>query len=270
MKIRQRAKGQDDDLVQRALRLIPSVTDILKQALQCLQLGADFAFTQFGEALRRVDEKATEIYLANERKALEFAAQDWLEQNRDRFSYELPGLFDLLRKQGWDAFKERVTPLFVDFAELVQKLEKRLGNMRKARGGQTFELAVACLLQMVCVSCEKPKGDVQKQLRRIDLVVPDIQTALNNPRQAVFLTLKRTLRERWKQEVPTAQGRRCWLLTLDTDLSENKADEIAELGLEVVYVLSDVATNLQQSGKTWVRSLDNLPNDLRQVLGVQS
>ncbi len=78
------------------------------------------------------------------------------------------------------------------------------------------------------------------------------------------------LRERWKQEVPAAQGRRCWLLTLDTNLSADKADEIKQLGLEAVYCLSDVASKLQREGKTWVRSLDNLPDDLRQVLEVQS
>lgn len=267
---KQRLQERWDELVQKATSLIPTVECILEQALRTLQLDANFVNSQLGRALRLVDEQATEIYLANERKALEFAAQNWLEQNRDHLAQELSELLSLLREQGWDAFKQRVMPIFVDFAELVQKLEKHLGNMRKARGGQTFELAVVSLLGMIGINCEKPRGSSQQELKRIDLVVPDVQTALVEPTRTVFLTLKRTLRERWKQEVPAAQGRRCWLLTLDTNLSADKADEIKQLGLEAVYCLSDVASKLQREGKTWVRSLDNLPDDLRQVLEVQS
>ncbi len=268
-RIGRRLQGQWDELVQKATSLIPKVTDILAQVLQILRLDANFVNSQFGEALKQVDRKATEIYLAKECEALKFAAQNWLEQNRGLFTHELPKLLSLLHEQGWNAFKRRVMPIFVDFAQLVQKLEKHLGNMRKARGGQTFELAVMHLLRAIGISCEKPTGGAQQKLRRIDLVVPDVQTALDEPDRAVFLTLKRTLRERWKQEVPAARGRRCWLLTLDTDLSAGKADEIKQLGLEVVYCLSDVASSLQREGKTWMRSLDNLPNDLRRALGVQ-
>lgn len=267
---KQHLQGRWDELVRKAVALIPTVVNILEQTLQTLQLDANFVSSHFGEALRRVDEKATEIYLTHEREVLEFTAQSWLEQNRDRFAQELPELISLLHERGWEDFKQRVMPIFVDFAELVQKLEKHLGNMRKARGGQTFELAVANLLSIIGVNCEKPKGKAQQQLKRIDLVVPDIQTALSKPEQAIFLTLKRTLRERWKQEVPAAQGRQCWLLTLDTDLSIDKADEIRQLGLEAIYCLNDVAESLRFKGKTWVRSLDSLPNDLRRVLGVQS
>jgi len=86
---------------------------------------------------------------------------------------------------------------------------------------------------MINIPCERPRDqEAQRNLERIDLVSPDVKTALKEPERAIFLTLKRTLRERWKQEVPAAQGRRCWLLTIDLDISEAKADDIHRKGLE--------------------------------------
>lgn len=259
--------GKGDELVKKAKGKIPKVEVILDEAWADLSLSDDFIRTNFGEALRLIDERATEIYFCYERKALEFAAHGWLERRRNRIRDELDELSALLQERGWEAFKERATALFMDFAKLVQQLEKDLGNMRKARGGRTFELAAARLLQTTCIPCEKPKGkEVQQRLEHIDLVVPNVATALNQPARTIFLTLKRTLRERWKQEVPAAQGRQCWLLTLDPNISEVKADDIHKKGL-TAYVLDTVAAQLQQSGKIWMRSLNKLPADLRQVLG---
>jgi len=220
-------------VVKRAKDHIPSVEEILDEALHTLSLDRDFIFRCFGEALQQIDEQATEIYLRYERQALEFAAQEWLEQRREQLQQDWERLSALLREHGWDAFKQEVMPVFMDFAQLVQRLEKDLGNMRKARGGLTFERAVEKLLSTIAIPCERPKGqEAQRKLERIDLVSPDVKTALSEPERAIFLTLKRTLRERWKQEVPAAQGRRCWLLTIDPNISETKADDIHRKGLE--------------------------------------
>jgi hypothetical protein len=256
-----------DGVVEKAKEHIPSVEKILDEALRTLSLDRDFIFHCFGEALQRIDEQATEIYLKHERRVMEFIAQEWLEQRREQLQQDWERLSALLRERGWDAFKQEVMPVFMDFAQLVQRLEKDLGNTRKARGGLTFERAVEKLLSTIAIPCERPRGrEAQKKLERIDLVSPDVRIALNEPERAIFLTLKRTLRERWKQEVPAAQGRRCWLLTLDPDISETKADEIHEKGLEA-FVPEEVAIQLRQKGKIWVRSLDELPKSLQEALG---
>ncbi len=256
-----------DALVERAKECIPPVEKILDEALRTLSLDKDFIFRCFGEALQRIDEKAMEIYLRHERQAMEFAAQEWLEQRRERLQQDWERLSALLRENGWDAFKQEVMPVFMDFAQLVQRLEKDLGNMRKARGELTFERAVEKLLSTIAIPCERPRGqEAQRKLERIDLVSPDVKTALNEPERSIFLTLKRTLRERWKQEVPAAQGRRCWLLTIDLEMSEAKADDIHLKSLEA-FVPEKVAIQLRQRGKFWVRSLNELPKALREVLG---
>ncbi len=256
-----------DAVVERAKEHIPTVEKILDEALTALSLDKGFISRYFGEALQQIDEHATEIYLRYERQALEFAAREWLEQRREQLQQDWERLSALLREHGWDAFKQEVMPMFMDFAQLVQRLEKDLGNMRKARGGLTFERAVEKLLSMIKIPCERPRGqEARRRLEHIDLVSPDVKTALNEPEQAIFLTLKRTLRERWKQEVPTAQGRRCWLLTIDLDISEAKADDIHCKGLEA-FVPEKVAIQLRQRGKIWVRSLNELPEVLRRALG---
>lgn len=201
--------GKWDALVERAKQQIPSVKAILDETWTALSLSDDFIVIAFGEALQHIDKQARTIYCRYERKALEFVAQGWLEARRGRIRDELMAL---LQEQGWEAFKKRATALFMDFAELVQKLEKDLGNMRKVRGGVTFERAVERLLKTIGIPCERPrKREERRKLEHIDLVIPDVATALNIPDSAVFLALKRTLRERWKQEVPAAQSRKCWL-----------------------------------------------------------
>ncbi|MFA0740790.1 MAG: hypothetical protein DFNUSKGM_000897 [Candidatus Fervidibacter sacchari] len=256
-----------DAVVERAKKCIPSVEKILDEALTALSLDKDFIFCCFGEALQQIDDQATKIYLEYERQAMEFAAREWLEQRREQLQQDWERLSALLREHGWDTFKQEVMPVFMDFAQLVQRLEKDLGNMRKARGGMTFERAVEKLLSTIAIPCGRPRErEAQRKLERIDLVSPDVKTALNEPEQAIFLTLKRTLRERWKQEVPAAQGRHCWLLTIDPDISEAKADDIHHRGLKA-FAPKKVAVQLRQKGKIWVRSLNELPKALRKALG---
>ncbi|MGQ9819791.1 MAG: hypothetical protein ACUVQ1_07705 [Candidatus Kapaibacteriales bacterium] len=44
----------------------------------------------------------------------------------------------------------------MEFGILVQNLEKDLGNMRKARGGKTFEKALLSLLKFINIKAEIP------------------------------------------------------------------------------------------------------------------
>ncbi|MCX8097099.1 MAG: type II restriction endonuclease [Spirochaetes bacterium] len=97
---------------------------------------------------------------------------------------------------------EKLKNEFLEFAKAIQNLEKHLGNMRKARGGKSFEKIILILLRMIEITCEIPKGEYRNRLKRIDIVIPSSQQAINYPDRSVFLTCKRTLRERWKQEVP--------------------------------------------------------------------
>lgn len=113
------------------------------------------------------------------------------------------------------------------------------------------------------MSCEKPKGrEPRKVLKRIDGVVPNQETALSTPDKAFFLSCKRTLRERWKQTIPERKPAwRVFLLTIDDELSEDKAKEIDQLGI-IAYVKDELKDQSHLRDKDWIRKLSDLPRDL--------
>jgi hypothetical protein len=98
-------------------------------------------------------------------------------------------------------------------------------------------------------------------LRRIDIVIPSGEVALETPDKAIFIICKRTLRERWKQEVPAVgPNQRVYLLTIDNELSETKAKEIKNLGL-IVYIKDNLKEE-KFKDLPWVRKLSDLPKDI--------
>lgn len=102
-------------------------------------------------------------------------------------------------------------------------------------------------------------------MKRIDIVIPSIEIATKTPDRAIFLTCKRTLRERWKQEVPQARlNQRIYLITIDNDISESKAKEINEKGL-IAFVRDDLVQNGPLKNLSWIRKLSDLPKEISRI-----
>ncbi len=246
------------DLIKETKKKIPSVDTILEEALKDIQKSEPF-----GKALKNLHDRADEIYHKYEAKALRYFAECWLESKKSEVMKVFRvDLHRLIHKENWETVKKRFAEFFVDFAKDVQKIEKDLGNMRKARAGVTFEKAVFILLKIFHIPCEIPKGEEKRKLKNIDIVVPDVKTFQEHPEQSVFLALKRTLRERWKEEVPAAKlaiekGGHCWLITIDENISDEKIDQILSEGIERIYALTS-------GGKIY--SLNNLPKDLKRII----
>jgi len=235
---------------------IPSLDDILDNAWRDLNPTAQEVEENFSQALENLDKKATEIYLNYEREAIKKLALEWIKTQAKPIRKQME---QILAENQLEKFIQKASELFVEFGGLVQKLEKDLGNMRKARGGKTFEKIISRLLGLIEIEAVSPKG----KLKRIDLVIPSIETALNTPDRAIFLTCKRTLRERWKQEVPQVRtNQRVYLLTIDDDLSESKADEINEKGL-IAFVKDEIKEREGLRDKPWIRKFSDFPEELR-------
>ncbi|MGQ9462692.1 MAG: hypothetical protein ACUVTP_08025 [Candidatus Fervidibacter sp.] len=66
--------GWVEEMIQEAKKRIPDVQHILTEALERLPCGL-----KFGDALQKLDDTATQIYLRYEQKALKFVAERWLE-----------------------------------------------------------------------------------------------------------------------------------------------------------------------------------------------
>jgi len=247
-------------LIEIAKGEIPSVECIIKKTWDKLKLKKTDVENNFGKVLVAFDTKATEIFKTYEKKALLKLAKSWLElqkgEVRKRFE-------EIIAQKGWDKFIEKASQVFVEFGILVQELEKDLGNMRKARGGKTFEKTILILLEFINVKAEIPTGKEREALGRIDIVIPSIEIAKKTPDRAIFLTCKRTLRERWKQEVPQARlNQRIYLLTIDESLSESKAKEINQKGL-IAFVRDEIVETPPFNEMPWIRKLSDLPKEVK-------
>jgi hypothetical protein len=137
-------------------KVIPSVDEIINSTWERLNLEKELVINKFGKILIKFDEFATNLFKEYERKSLEKLAKLWIEKQKG----ELKSKLEKLLKD--EDFVGKLSKMFVDFALLVQQLEKDLGNMRKARGGRTFEKVVEKLLNFIDIKCEILKGEIKK------------------------------------------------------------------------------------------------------------
>jgi len=251
-----------EELIKVAKREIPPLEYILDETWKYLKLQKSFVKNNFGKVLITFDTKATEIFKDCERKALVKLAKSWLSLQKEGIKKKFE---EILAQDGWDKFIEKAGQVFVEFGILVQNLEKDLGNMRKARGGKTFEKVLLKLLNFIDIKGEIPMGKAREELGRIDIVIPSIEIATKTPDRAIFLTCKRTLRERWKQEVPQARlNQRIYLLTIDEGLSESKANEINQKGL-IAFIRDELTKTESLQKMPWIRKLSDLPKELKKI-----
>jgi hypothetical protein len=242
-------------IIDEAISSIPELDLILEQAIKLLKLDVtpqEEILKNFEHLIRDVESTAFDIYKKYEEKAFEKLLDLWADQKKEWITM-------ILEKKGAGGIKD----ILSDFIAPIRKMEFKAGQMRKARGGKTFEHAVKVLLNLAGVPCEEPHKETRNILKRIDLVSPDAETARLMPDKAIFIATKRTLRERWKQVVPEhMKGARLYLVTINGKITEDKAKEIKETGM-VVYVKSELKEKPYLKDKPWVRRLADLPKDIR-------
>jgi EcoRII C terminal. len=242
--------------IEQVKREIPSVDEIINATWRKLNFKKEFVRKKFGEAIVKFDEEATKEFKEHEKKPLRKLAEIWINSYQKQIREKLK---IAIERESQEEFINKLSEIFWEFGLLVQRLEKDLGNMRKARGGKTFEKVI--VINFIGVKCEMPKGKIKEKLKRIDIVIPSEELAIKKPDRAIFITCKRTLRERWKQEVPAAgPNQRIYLITIDEELSENKVKEIMERGL-IVFVRDEIKKRFKDND--WVRKLSDLPKEVK-------
>jgi len=248
------------DIVEVAKNTIPSPMEILEEAIANLgiqDMGIERILENFEALVSKIEETAFRIYSSYENKAFNKLLSLWMEENKNTIT----GILE--SKERVESKREKLTNLLLELVPLIREMEFKAGQMRKSRGGAAFEEIIALLLKQVGIPVEKPSKKTKKLMKRIDYVSPDAETAEKTPDKAIFLAMKRTLRERWKQVVPEQmKGARLYLVTLDEKMSEEKANEIQETGM-IVYVPSKVKELPHLKDKPWVRKLSELPGDIR-------
>ena len=250
-------RGQQ--LVDHAIETIPSVDEIILTAFEEAPprfKRRNWVGRNFHKAVYEMESRAFDLYKNTQTKALDELIRLWVRNNETRLRAELDRLMDRPLVEFVRIVAKRLAPL-------VEHFSFRTSQMRKARGGSSFEKILGIQLRKAGIPCESPYGSGRRTLRRIDCVVPDQDTGIERPDQAVFISCKRTLRERWKQTIPErGPNWTVYIVTSDTNLPLEKAEEINQLGM-IVAVRDDLKRQPHLSGLAWVRPLSNLPGELR-------
>lgn len=256
---RKKLTAKDEAIIHYVKARMPKLQKILNSAIDTTLkenpelLKPEYIKQHFSECAITLERRAFNIYLKNEESIFLSIIDEWVSNNAE--------LLKELNKKFPDTtdFSKEICKTFYP---IVKKMEFDSSQTRKARGGKTFEYIIEHLLNRINISCEKPSKKARKTLKRIDLVIPDQDTAIKRPDKAYFLSCKRTLRERWKQAIPERKPSwRVFLLTLDENLPANKAIEIDALGM-IVYVRDELKETTPLQKKEWVRKLSELPKDI--------
>jgi hypothetical protein len=260
---------EDAKIVEKFAEKIPSSEEIVKEGWDLLpseEKEKQYIINHFSKSVINFEKTVYSVYLNYEKQAFPYVTELWISRNKS--------LIDKLAAE-YKEYSEFIKRVCEPLCPFFGALHMKASQMRKSRGGKAFESIVRSLLNYIGISCEKPydkmikegrkiikKIEGRKVLKRIDAVIPDQQTALSRPDQAFFLSCKRTLRERWKQTIPERKPAwRVFLLTIDDELSEDKAREIDQLGI-IAYVRDELKAKGHLVNKDWIRRLSDLPRDL--------
>jgi len=248
---------EDADIVEKFNDVIASSEQIVREGWNFIpteKREKQYVVNNFSESVVHFEGTAYSAYLSYEKRAFPHVTEMWVNRNRsliDKLALECKNHSEFMMR-----ICEPLSPFF-------GALHTKASQMRKSRGGKAFESIVRFLLNYIGIGCEKPRGkEPRRILKRIDCVVPNQEIALSTPDKAFFLSCKRTLRERWKQTIPERKPAwRVFLLTIDDELSEDKAQEIDQLGI-IAYVRDELKEQSHLNDKGWIRKLSDLPKDL--------
>jgi hypothetical protein len=240
-------------LVAAARATIPSVDDISAEAFRNLRkdgLTDDHVRADFGDVLVRAEHEIERVYRMYEAKALDLLV--------DHYSPKLTAVLDGDGKAG--GIRRIVDEAFDD----VVAFEFSGGQSRKSRAGSAWEKLGPRLLDLIGIPCEKPTGEAAERYNQIDRIVPSIEMADNKPEQVIFLSFKRTFREKWRVLVDESRHGYVLLVSLGIgqDITKKKIREMSKKKL-VVYVPHEVKHRskfFEEAGS--LREFNELPRDL--------
>jgi len=233
---------------------LPETSAIMSEAIMDIEsknprkIQPSYIEQNFSELCELIFYETYRIYQVHEKKSLEDLGDTFLKRFYKKNFSE-------------DEFKKMLNNVIVESTSF----EKSLKQSRAARAGKAFEIIVMKLLDEIGIPNEHiTKEDKKSGLRPIDIVVPDRETAINDSFKAHFLSLKTSLKDRWKLVVEDQQqGQRTYLLTLlqKEKLSKQVADKIVNAG--ILLYIPDKTKKEQFPNKQGVNKLSDLPKSLR-------
>jgi hypothetical protein len=130
---------------------------------------------------------------------------------------------------------ERVITAIVDGYQEIDALMLSASQQRKSRAGTSFENHIDQMLTDGKLPFQKQV--VLTDLRRPDFILPSYRVFTDRHRgksEALVLSAKTTLRERWKQVPSEIENCELFLATVDEQIAGNAVDHMKSLGITLV------------------------------------
>jgi len=128
----------------------------------------------------------------------------------------------------------------VDFDEL-DKFFLSISQSRKSRAGTAFEYIIQELFRRLSYPADT---QVVIEGAKPDFVMPSEEYFRSKPLDSLIFTVKRTLRERWRQVVTEAnKGYGYFLATIDEKISANQIQQASENKIFIVTTERNIAGN---------------------------
>lgn len=234
---------------------IPGTDEIILEAVRKIEakdpekLQASYIEKNFSEVCELIFYEAKKIYINYEKRVLDGLHKSILNNDKQTFT------------------RDEVNSLLKQATHNAASFEKSLRQGRSSRAGKAFESIVMQLFDKIGIPNEHiTREDKKTDLRRIDIVVPDRKTAAEDPFNAQFLSLKTSLKDRWKLvSEDRMEGQRTHLLTLlQNEKLSNQVAEKLEAKKILLYV-PDKVKEEQFPNKEWIKKLSDLPSILKKA-----
>jgi len=197
---------------------IPSGKDIASDAVTNILRGheedTDWIKNNFSLIVSRVQTTAYEEYLKQEKLA-----------GGSAIIKVFSGI------AGRDASGDKALSILAENFTALDKFFLSLAQGRKARAGSAFELLLRTLFEKL----DYPFTSQAVINGKPDFILPSIEHYHRNPMDCIIFTVKRTLRERWRQIVTEGtRGLGFYLATIDDNVSENELGEMLKSRIYLV------------------------------------
>lgn len=168
----------------------------------------------FSRLVEDIQEEAYRVYLNSEKQAGQTAMREYLSEiitlDADR-----------------ETTMSAVSECFNDFDRFFLSLTQS----RRARAGSAFETVIRTFFRKL----DYPFEEQQIINGKPDFLLPSRQHYVDNAMDCLLVTVKRTLRERWRQIVTEGRGSSSfYLATIDGGLSRTQLDEMRANRIHIV------------------------------------
>ncbi|OGO16943.1 MAG: hypothetical protein A2Z14_10230 [Chloroflexi bacterium RBG_16_48_8] len=178
---------------------------------------------EFNDRLAQVFKYTLEVLERFEEQTyLEGVPNELIKMKPDAFEKAAKIIKDSIDEAA--GIREAFKSLFTDLYPLLRRVFLSISNSRKSRGGRDFELQFGALLEQAGVTYQK----IDRQTRT-DFMVPCDDVFNKNPNDALVLSAKRTLRERWREvaeELFDLRSPNVYLITADENITTGHVEGI--------------------------------------------